>query len=354
MKKSLLKIIGIILIFATLFSLAACKKKTTNQEEGSKVPKTTEKQTAPEFKVGLVTDVGGVNDKGFNQLAYEGMKRAEKELGVKTTLIQSKQMTDYVPNLSKLAEQKYDLVIAVGFLMHDAVVEVAGKYPNTKFLIIDSDITDKSNVTSAMFKTEQCGYLAGIASAELEKAKFGKTTGKNVFGVVGGMKIPPVDTFIAGYKAAVLSEIPNAKVIIKYTGKFDDPATGKQVALSEISDGADFVFQVAGQTGLGVIKAAEEKGVYAIGVDADQNYVSPKTVITSAVKKVDVATYTVIKDTKEGNFKSGIVYFDLSNDGVGLAPFMEGVPKEVVDKVNSVAEDIKAGKITIPTEVKEK
>jgi len=351
MKRGFVKVLSVLLILTLLFSLAACKKQS-NQQEGTQTPQQTEEQTAPEFKVGLVTDVGGVNDKGFNQLAYEGMKRAETELGVKTTLIQSKQMTDYVPNLSKLAEQKYDLIIAVGFLMHDAVVEVAQKYPDAKFLIIDSEISDKDNVTSALFKTEQCGYLAGVACALLEKGKFDKTTGKNTFGVVGGMKIPPVDSFIAGYKAGVLAEIPNANVIIKYTGKFDDPASGKQVALSEISAGADFVFQVAGQTGLGVIQAAKEKGVYAIGVDADQNYVAPETVVTSAVKKVDVATYTVIKDTKEGNFKSGVVYFDLSNDGVGLAPFMKGVPQDVIDKVNNIAEDIKAGKIEIPAEVK--
>ncbi len=340
MKKKLYAVLSLVIIAALLLSLNV----SWNMARGSTPQKT--------FKVGLVTDVGGVNDRSFNQSAYEGLKRAEKELKIKTTLIQSKQMTDYIPNLQKLAKANYDLVIAVGFLMHDSVVTVAKQFPKTKFLIIDSEISNLPNVASAMFREEQAGYLASVAAALLEKAKFGKTTGKNVFGVVGGMKIPPVDRYIAGFKAGVLSEIPKAKVIIKYTGKFDDPASGKQVALSEIAQGADFVFQVAGQTGLGVIQAAKEKGVYAIGVDSDQSYVAPNTVVTSAMKRVDVATYSVIKDTLNGKFKSGIIYFDLKNNGVGLAPFMKGVPKSVSDKINKVIADIKAGKIKIPTEVK--
>ncbi|MEZ0537953.1 BMP family protein [Caldicellulosiruptoraceae bacterium PP1] len=303
------------------------------------------------FKIALVTDIGGVNDRSFNQLAYEGMKRAEKDLKIKATLIQSKQMTDYIPNLSKLARENYDLIIAVGFLMHDAVVEVAQKYPKAKFLIIDSDISNIKNVASALFREEQGGYLVGNAIALLEKAKFGKTTGKNTFGVVGGMAIPPVNRYIAGFKAGVLNQIPNAKVIIKYTGKFDDPASGKEVALTEISEGADFVYQVAGQSGIGVIKAAEEKGVYAVGCDADQSYLSPKTVLLSSLKKVDVATYSVIKDTYQGKFKSGIHYFDVMNNGVGIS-FSKSIPKDIVNKINDIIKNIKAGKVKIPTELK--
>lgn len=340
MKRKLYAVLSLLVIVAVMFSLSLSFGSAS---------KSTQKTT---FKVGLVTDVGGVNDRSFNQSAYEGMMKAAKELNVKTTLIQSKQMTDYIPNLQKLAKANYDLIIAVGFLMHDAVVTVAKQFPKTKFLIIDSEISDLSNVASAMFKEEQAGYLAGVAVASLEKAKLGKTTGKNIFGAVGGMKIPPVERYIAGYKAGILSQIPSAKVIIKYAGKFDDPATGKQVALSEIAEGADFVFQVAGQTGLGVIKAAEEKGVYAIGVDSDQNYVAPKTVVTSAIKRVDVATYSIIKDTLNGKFKKGIHYFELKNNGVGLAPFMKGVPKSINDQINKTISDIKAGKIKIPTEAK--
>lgn len=305
------------------------------------------------FKVGLVTDVGGLNDRSFNHLAWVGTEQAKKLLGVQVGVVESKQMTDYVPNLSRFAQEGYDLVIGVGFLLHDAVEQVSQQYPNTHFLIIDDSITDRPNVVSALFNTEECGYLVGVMAGLMEKQKNDpRLNPQQVIGVVGGMKIPPVDSYIAGFLAGVKKVNPQAKVLVNYTNNFNDPASGKQMALSEIGQGADIVFHVAGGTGNGVIQACDEKKVYAIGVDADQNYLAPSTVMTSALKGVDVATFQVIKATKEGRFKSGDLYFNLKNGGVGYAKPIKAVPASILKEVERYRQEIIAGKITVPATLK--
>jgi len=311
-------------------------------------PTPTPTQAKTEFKVGLVTDVGGLNDKSFNYLANLGLEKAVKDLGVTKGVVESKQMTDYETNLSRFAQEKYNLVIAVGFLMYDAVEKVSKDYPDVKFMIIDSSITDRPNVASAMFKTEQCGYLVGVLSGLMEKTPgIPNALGKNTVGLVGGMAIPPVNDYIAGFIQGAKSVDSDIKIDLKYTGKFDDPALGKQTALAQIAGGADIVFHIAGGTGTGVIDAAKEKKVYAIGVDADQNYMAPDNVITSALKGMDVATFDIIKSAMDNKFKSGDVLFDLSNDGVGFATPTKVVPKEVTDKVNAVAKQIKDGTVKV-------
>jgi basic membrane protein A len=305
------------------------------------------------FKVALVTDTGGLNDHGFNYLSSVGLERAKKDFGITTAVVQSHAEADYVPNLTRFAQQGYNLVIAVGFLMDEAVKQVAKQYPNTKFLIIDDDIEGIPNVTSALFKTEQCGYLVGAMAGLLEQQKgIQGLNDKNVLGVVGGMQIPPVDSYIAGFVQGVKKTDPTATVEIKYAGSFNDQAQGQQVAQQEIADGADIIFQVAGGTGVGVINACKSAGVYAIGVDADQNYLAPQTVITSALKGVDTATYDVIKQTLNNQFKSGAQYFDLADNGVGIAPVNNVVPKSIVDQVNQLAEQIKSGQIQVSASLK--
>lgn len=337
MKKSrFVSSLAIVLILAV--GLVGCGNTTTPTPTPAK----------KEFKVGLVTDVGGLNDKSFNFLANKGLEKAVKDLGVNKGVVESKQMTDYETNLSRFAQEKYNLVIAVGFLMYDAVEKVSKDYPDVKFMIIDSSITDRPNVASAMFKTEQCGYLVGVLSGLMEKTPgIPNALGKNTVGLVGGMAIPPVNDYIAGFIQGAKSVNSDIKIDLKYTGKFDDPALGKQTALAQIAGGADIVFHIAGGTGTGVIDAAKEKKVYAIGVDADQNYMAPDNVITSALKGMDVATFDIIKSTIDDKFKSGHVLFELSNDGVGFATPTKVVPKDVVDKVNEAAKQIKAGTIKV-------
>jgi basic membrane protein A len=331
---------SLVVVLILAVTLVGCANTTTTPKAAEPAKK--------EYKVGLVTDVGGLNDHSFNFLANKGLERAVTELGITKGVVESKQMTDYETNLSRFAQDKYNLVIAVGFLMQDAVEKVSKEYPDVKFMIIDSSITDRPNVASAMFKTEQCGYLVGVMSGLLEKAPgIPNAKGKNTVGLVGGMKIPPVTDYIAGFIQGARSVNPNIKINLNYTNKFDDPALGKSTAISQIANGADIIFHIAGGTGTGVINAAKEKNVYAIGVDADQNYMAPENVITSALKGMDVATFDIIKGAMDDKFKSGNVTFDLSNNGVGFATPIKVVPQDIVDKVNDTAKQIKDGKITV-------
>src|SRR3954449_2328517 len=297
--------------------VAACGSDDDNAPATSGTSTAESTPAAKKIKVGLVTDIGGLNDRSFNQLANEGLERAKSELGVDTRVLVSKQNSDYVPNLSTLAQQKYDLVIGVGFLMADAMDTVGSKFPNTKFAIIDVDATTlkskPTNVWGVLFKEQEAGYLVGYMAGLYLKDEGGGTAGS-----VGGQKIPPVDHYIAGYQAGVKAANPDAKVVNQYSQKFDDPAPCKELALNQIAEGAKVIFQVAGGCGLGALDAAKEKGVQGIGVDADQSYLGDQ-IMTSALKKVDVAVYDTIKSTQEGTFKGGTnSVFDVKSGAVGL------------------------------------
>ncbi|HYX83500.1 MAG TPA: BMP family ABC transporter substrate-binding protein, partial [Gaiellales bacterium] len=215
------------------------------------------------FKIGLVTDIGGLNDRSFNHLAYVGLQRAENELGVDGKVLQSNSNADYVPNLQQLAAQHYDLVIGVGFLMGDAVAKVAKAFPQTNFAIIDFAYSPGiPNVQGLLFKEQDAGYLAGYLA--------GLVTKTNVVSTVGGQKIPPVDHYIAGFQAGAKASNPNVTTLNDYSQSFTDQGKCKELALQQIGQKSDVVFQVAGGCGLGALAAAKEKGVWGIGVDADQ------------------------------------------------------------------------------------
>ncbi|WP_081685884.1 BMP family lipoprotein [Candidatus Solirubrobacter pratensis] len=298
---------------------------------------------AKKIKVGLVTDIGGLNDRSFNQLANAGLEKAEKDLGIEGRVLTSKANSDYVPNLSTLAQQKYDLVIGVGFLMADAMDTVATKFPTTKFAIIDVDATglkDKpTNVTGLLFKEQEAGYLAGYMAG-----LYVKDAGGDTIGSVGGQKIPPVDHYIAGYQAGAKAADPKIKTVNGYSQDFVDQAKCKEIALNQIQQGAKVVFQVAGQCGLGALDAAKEKSVQGVGVDADQAYLGPQ-VMTSAEKKVDVAVETAIKAAQDGSLKGGTnTTFDLNNDGVGIGKTNSDGSKYEA-QVQAVADKIKSGEI---------
>jgi basic membrane protein A len=307
--------------------------------------------TKKPIKVGLVTDIGGLQDRSFNQLANEGVQRAQKNLGVQIRVLTSKSNGDYVPNLSTLAQQKYDLVIGVGFLMADAMDTVASKFPNTKFAIIDVDQSTlkhkPSNVQGLLFKEQQSGYLAGYLAGLYTKDK----GGKQVIGSVGGQKIPPVDHYIAGYQAGAKAANPKIQTLNAYSQDFVDQAKCKELALNQIQQGSQVEFQVAGQCGLGVIDAAKEKGVQAIGVDADQAYLGPQ-VLTSAIKKVDVAVYDTVKAAQDGKFKGGTnETFDLTNNGAGIGK-ISSTGQKYASKIAAVQKKVADGSITVPDTVK--
>jgi basic membrane protein A len=347
-----------VLLAALMLSLGAvvaagCGSDNSSSGSGSSnATATPSADTAKKIKVGLVTDIGGLNDRSFNQLANDGIKRAQSELGVDIRVLTSKSNADYVPNLSSLAQQKYDLVIGVGFLMADAVDTVASKFPNTKFAVIDVDQSTlkhkPANVQGLLFAEQQSGYLAGYLAGLYTKDK----GGKQVIGSVGGQKIPPVDHYIAGYQAGAKAANPAIKTLNGYSQDFVDQSKCKELALNQIAEGAQVVFQVAGQCGLGALDAAKEKSVQGIGVDADQAYLGPQ-VLTSAIKKVDVAVFDTVKAAQDGAFKGGTnATFDLTNDGAGIGKVSaEGTKYET--KVTGVADKIKSGAIAdIPAEVK--
>jgi basic membrane protein A len=299
------------LLAVGLMLVAACGSSTSSSSSPS---------PSKQYKIGLVTDIGGLNDKSFNHLAYVGLQKAIQDFGVKGDVTESKTGDDYIPNLTNFASKGYDLVIGVGFLMQEAVGTVSGQFPNVHFSIIDGAGTDAqgndlkhTNVQSLFFKEQDAGAMVGVIAGMLEKQGKNKKN-QGVISAVGGVSIPPVNHYIAGYKWAATMEDPGIKVLVGYSNDFTDPAKCKGVAQSQINQGSDVVFQVAGGCGLGALQAAGQAGVSSIGVDADQKDADP-SVIASALKKVDVATYTAIQNVVKGQFQSGALTFSIANDG---------------------------------------
>jgi basic membrane protein A len=340
MGHSRLKFLG--MVGVALMLLAAC---------GSS-PGTTTKT----YKIGLVTDTGGLNDKSFNHLADVGLEKAKTDFKVQGDVVESHSGDDYVPNLTHFATLKYDLVIGVGFLMATAVGTVSGQFPDIHFAIIDGAGTDANgvdlkhpNVQSLFFSEQDAGAMVGVIAGMLEKT--GKAPKSNhVISAVGGISIPPVNHYIAGYKWAATMEDPSIKVLVGYSNDFTDPAKCKNVAGNQISAKSDILFQVAGGCGLGVLQAAGQAKVYSIGVDADQKDSDP-SVIASALKKVDVATYTAIKNVVNGQFTAGALTFNIANDGAGYALDNITLSADIQTELDNVKAKIKAGTLTPPSDI---
>jgi len=321
------------------------KKSTSGTTTGGATTQTTT------FKVGLSTDTGGLNDRSFNHLAYLGLQKAAKDLGVQTRVVTANSSSDYIPNLSALARQGYGLVIGVGFTEIDAMKAVAKQFPKTHFAIVDVSNADEGglkNVEGLLFKEQEAGYLAGYAAGLAAKDRKGTTVSS-----VGGQKQPPVDRYIAGFQAGAKAAFPGVKTLNGYSQDFEKQALCKELALNQIAAGSVVVFQVAGGCGLGALDAAKEKSVWGVGVDADQGYLGTY-ILTSALKRVDTAVYDSIKDAQSGHFKGGTdAVYGLSVDGVGIGKFSPKAPKGIVTKVEQIRQELAAGKITnIPTTVK--
>ncbi len=311
---------------------------------------TTSEESKPKIKVGLVTDIGGLNDRSFNSLANAGIEKAKSDLGIETRVITSKSNADYVPNLSSLAQQKYDLVIAVGFLMAEATDTVATKFPDTKFAIVDvaqaSMKSKPKNVQGLIFKEQEAGYLAGYLAG-----LYAKDNDIDTVSSVGGQKIPPVDHYIAGYKAGAEKASPGIKVLNGYSQDFVDQGKCKELALSQIERGSKVVFQVAGQCGLGALDAAKQEQAQGIGVDADQAFLGDH-ILTSAMKKIDVAVFEAIKSVQDDAFEAGTdKVFEVKNEGVDIGKTNEAGSK-YADQVEEVKQQLAAGEIDVPDTVK--
>jgi basic membrane protein A len=304
----------------------------------------TEEGDGEQMRIGLVTDIGGLNDRGFNQLAYQGLQQAESELGVEIRVLESKSDADYIPNLQTLADEGFNLIISVGFLMQEATATAAETYPDTSFAIIDAAFDPAiPNAQGVLFKEQEAGYLVGYLA--------GLVTETGTVSSVGGQKIPPVDRFIAGFQKGAADANPEVQTLSAYSQDFVDQAKCKEVALDQISRGSDVVFQVAGGCGLGALDAASEESVWGIGVDADQAFLGDY-VLTSAVKRVDVAVFSTIEQLVNGEFAGGeITSYGLAEDGVALGETSANAPQEAVEEAQAQTDAIIAGEIEIPETV---
>jgi len=339
-------------LFASFLAVALTGCGSNGDEEAAVPTTASSEQTDEKLKVGLITDLGQLDDDGFNELAFRGLRRAEKELGVQGRVIESASAADYVPNMISLARQGYDLIIGVGFAQGDAVGKVARRFPQVNFAIIDVDqafVPGKpANVQGLLFREEEVGYLVGYLAGLVEKRR----AGEDVISAVGGMKEPPVDRFIAGYRAGAEKAAPGVKLLLDYSQDWDDQAKCKELALNQIARGSGVVFQVAGGCGLGALNAAGERSRWGIGVDADQSHLGDH-ILTSAQKGVDAAVFLTIESLLEGEFQGGgNATFGLKEDGVGLGTVSPKVPQEDVEQVEEIEQQITDGEIAdIPTQV---
>lgn len=342
------KILAFLSVLAIAWFTLSCGSRTEAKREGCQT------------KVGIVFDIGGKNDRSFNAAAWEGVKRAEKDMNICLYDVEPGNPTSIEPAMRAFAEKNFDLIIGVGFAQSPIMQKVANDYANINFAIIDGVIfeadgkTPKQNVASLVFREHEGSYLVGMIAAA--KSRTG------VLGFVGGMDIPLIHRFATGYEEGAKSVNPNIRVLTNYVGVTDhawnNPAKGKELGLSQIEKGADVIFTAAGNSGLGVFDAVEQYGKnaqgeanrFVIGVDSNQNAVKPGFVLTSMVKRVDNAVYDVVGDVLNGNFKGGFHVFGLDKDGVAYAMDEYNTPliaPEVIQKVEQSKQEIIDGGIKV-------
>jgi basic membrane protein A len=304
------------------------------------------------FTAALVSDIGKFNDKGFNEDQLAGLKRAGKQLGVKTLEIQSNSSSDYLPNLTTMVRNGANIVSAAGYLLAPTLSTVAAQFPNVDFTITDDSVKGADfakaksvkNIEGLVYASNQSGCLVGYLAGEMAKAK----GGKQVIGAVGGIEIPAVDDYIVGYNYCAKLSDPGVKVLVGYSQDFVAQDKCKTVAQDQIGQGSQVEFQVAGGCGLGALNAAAQAGIWGIGVDVDQ-YALAKNVLTSALKRVDVGIYTAIKQAKSGKFKGASdLLFDMKNNGVGVGKISPKVPKGFITKMNQLKAKLISGKVKVP------
>ena len=305
------------------------------------------------FKAGLVSDVGRFNDKGFNQNQLTGMKHAAKVLKIQYRAVESRSAGDYLPNMASLARSGYNIVISAGFLLSDATEDVADQFPNTKFAITDQGVEafkrKHTNIEGLTYATQENSYLIGCLAA-----KVAARAGSKNISVVGGLKIPPVDTFLAGYKAGAQKCVAGTTVTIGYSQDFIDQAKCKSIATNQIDGGSQVVFAVAGPCGLGALDAAKERSRWGVGVDVDQSFLG-SYILTSAVKRVDTGIFLAVKGAKNGKGykRGGNLVFNLKNGGVALGKISAKakIPKAWLTQINKMKAQIIAGKLKPPKSV---
>lgn len=341
MKRTIvLRAVALLIICTAVAVLVGCSMEQPAGAEGS-------------VRVGMVFDVGGKGDKSFNDSAYRGLLHAADQFDVEHTEFEPGQDADRETGLRKLAQAKYDVIIGVGFLFSDAMRKVATDYPDVKFACVDFDARPgevlPENLAGLRFREEEGSFLVGVLAGLFSE------TGR--LGFVGGMDIPLIHKFEAGYVAGAKYANPAASVTVAYAGTspqaFADPAKGKELALLQFGRGADVIYHAAGSTGNGVIEAARETNRQAIGVDSNQNYMAPGNVLTSMVKRVDNAVFMTVKSVVDGQFQGGLREFGLADDGISYAvdEYNEALlTEEMLATVEEARQAIIDGTVSVPRE----
>ena len=317
--------------------LVGCSSKTESNEDV--------------YKIGMISDTGGVNDESFNQSTWEGLQQAQEKYGkdkVQVKYVESSQEADYTPNIETFVEEDLDLIIGVGYQLKDSIEESAKNYPEQKFAILDETYdTIQENVIPVVFKEEESAYLVGVMAAKMSKT--------NKVGFIGGLPAPSVVRYQYGYKYGVTNTNKDTQILEQYVNSFTDQAKGKAIANQMYSNGADIVFTCGGDVGTGAIEAAKENKKMAIGVDIDQNPLAPENVISSTVKNINVSIINLVGEILDGNYQGGqVIVNTLASGGVGIAKTTDkNVPADILKYVEEQAELVKSGEIKVPQNEKE-
>ncbi len=329
---------------AAAIMLTGCSGRKNQSEAPAAPPEPT--KSAP-LKVGFITDTAGLSDRSFNETAWQGVQEAAQSIHMETRALESRTVTDYESNVRLMAQQGYDLIITMGYLYDDPVRRAAREFPNISFAIADGSVDGLPNVVSLQFREEEGSFLAGMLAAGMAPS--------GIIGFVGGQSIPIIKRFEVGYRAGAWYQNRKIKVLASYTGSWEDPGAGKEQALSQFERGAAVVFHAAGKTGLGVIEAARAKGPghYAIGVDADQDNLAPGFVLTSMMKRMDVAVKEIIKDKAEGRFTNGIKRLGVREGGLQLSAMQhtrDKIPADLLKQIDEARAAIADGRIKPPAD----
>ncbi len=346
-------IAGMLTLALILSSVVACQG---GKQETPTAPPTSEAEEAlpqrPDLKVALIIAQGGLGDRSYNDSGFAGLTKAAQDFGVQVQTIESPDPVGEGEKLLRTAAQAgFDLVITLEYTHFEPLARVAPEFPDTMFAILNIAV-EGDNVVSVIFKEHEGSFLAGALAAMVTKdTNIPGINPEKIIGVIGGTQSPGIDKFLVGYEEGAHYIDPEIQVLRSYSNSFGDPAKGKELALAMFEQGADIVYQVAGGTGEGVIEAAKETGHYAIGVDSDQDYIAPGHVLTSMLKRVDVAVYGLIEQLVRGELKGGtVVTYGLKEGGVGLSEMKYTrhlIPKEYIDKVKELQEKIISGEIKV-------
>ena len=317
--------------------LVGCSSKTESNEDV--------------YKIGMISDTGGVNDESFNQSTWEGLQQAQEKYGkdkVQVKYVESSQEADYTPNIETFVEEDLDLIIGVGYKMAGAIEEASKNYPDVQFAIIDHSYEKQpENVTSLIYEDNTAAYLAGLVAA--------KKTETNKVAFIGGIKSATLDKFEYGFRAGVKAANPKFELTVRYLNSFSDSALAKSVANQMHKDGVDVIYTAAGAAGTGAIEAAKENNKMAIGVDVDQSPLAPDNIISSTMKNVNVSIVNLVGEILEDNYQGGqVIVNTLASGGVGLSDTTKDhVSKDILDYVNEQAGKIKSGEIVVPENEKQ-